>query len=110
MVKFSKYLLTNAFDKSLQKEEEVKKMLPHSISLEDDLDDGATQVVVSALPRTSVKFVSKLFDFLIDHLHIVSRKNETRRYRIVRSKIRTSRTILYCRQKLRKRDTSGFCK
>ncbi|KAK4432860.1 RNA cytidine acetyltransferase 1 [Sesamum alatum] len=56
MVKFSKYLSTNEFDKSLQKEEEVKKMLPHSISLEDDLDDGARQVV-KKMKQDSIKLL-----------------------------------------------------
>ncbi|KAL0337253.1 UNVERIFIED_CONTAM: RNA cytidine acetyltransferase 1 [Sesamum calycinum] len=48
MVKFSKYLcevVTKELDKSLPKEEEAKRMLPHSISLEDDLHDGAKQVL-----------------------------------------------------------------
>ncbi|KAK4391830.1 RNA cytidine acetyltransferase 1 [Sesamum angolense] len=48
MVKFSKYLcgvVRKELAKSLPKEEEAKRMLPHSISLEDDLHDGAKQVL-----------------------------------------------------------------
>ncbi|KAL0426835.1 UNVERIFIED_CONTAM: RNA cytidine acetyltransferase 1 [Sesamum latifolium] len=84
MIKFSKFLsrvLTNEFDKSLPKEDEAKRMLPHSISLEDDLDDGAKQVAVSALSSDlklfSTSVDTRLLDFLTyDHMHIVSNFQE----------------------------------